>query len=69
MSTTDEQRTTKVTCASCGHEVATTPVVKTHIVSYFAGILEVRKDGPKVGQRNNLKVTVQGEAITSDENL
>jgi hypothetical protein len=59
----------KVACSSCGHDVATTPIIKTHIVSYFAGILEVRKDRPKIGARNHLKVRVEGEAITSDEFL
>ena len=44
-----------------------TPVVKTRIISYFAGILEIRGDRPNIGERNNLKVRVEGEAITSDE--
>ena len=35
--------------------------------SYFAGILEVKKDKPKVGERNNLKVRIEGDVITSDE--
>lgn len=56
----------KVACSSCGHEIATTPIIKTHIVSYFAGI---RKDRPKVGHRNHLNVRVRGEAKTSDEFL
>ena len=29
--------------------------------------MEVRKDKPKVGERNNLKVRNKGEVITSDE--
>ena len=58
---------TTFACSKCGHEMAATPIVKTTIVSYFAGILEVRKDGPQVGERNNLKTRVEGEAITSDE--
>ena len=32
-------------------------------------LLEIRAVRPKVGQRNNLKVRVEGEAITSDEFL
>jgi len=59
--------TTRLSCAKCGHVVPTTPIVKTHIVSFFAGILEVRREGPKRGERNNLKIRVEGEAITSDE--
>ena len=35
--------------------------------SYFAGILEVKKDKPKVGERNNLKVRIEIDVITSDE--
>ena len=35
--------------------------------SYFADILEVRKDKPKVGEQNNLKVKIEGEIITSNE--
>ena len=61
------QATTKITCTSCGHQMAATPVLKTHIVSYFSGMLDVRTDGPKIGKRNNLKVQVEGEVITSDE--
>ena len=33
----------------------------------FAGILEVRKDKPKVREQNNLKVRIEGEVITFDE--
>ena len=47
--------------------MAATPVLKTHIVSYFSGMLDVRTDGPKNGKWNNLKVRVEGEVITSDE--
>ena len=47
--------------------MAATPVLKTRIVSYFSGMLDVRTDGPKIGKRNNLKVRVEGEVITSDE--
>ena len=63
----DRQATTNITCTSCGHQMATTPVLKTRIVSYFSGILDVRTDRPKIGKRNNLKVRVEGEVITSDE--
>ena len=47
--------------------MAATPVLKTRIVSYFSGILDVRTDRPKIGKQNNLKVRVEGEVITSDE--
>ena len=47
--------------------MAATPVLKTRIVSYFSGILDVRTDRPKIRKRNNLKVRVEGEVITSDE--
>ena len=63
----DRQATTKITCTSCGHQMAATPVLKTRIVSYFSGILNIRTDRPKIGKRNNLKVRVEGEVITSDE--
>lgn len=46
---------------------ATTPTVKLCTKSYFAGILEVRKNKPKIGERNNLKVRIEGEVISSDE--
>ena len=59
----------KVTCSSCGHEMATTPIIKTRIVSYFAGMLEIPKDRPKIGKRNHLRVRIEGEAITSDDFL
>ena len=63
----DRRTTTKITCTSCGHQMAATPVLKTRIVSYFSGILDVWTDRPKIGKRNNLKVRVEGEVITSDE--
>ena len=47
--------------------MAATPVLKTRIVSYFSGMLDVHTDGPKIGKQNNLKVRVEGEVITSDE--
>ena len=65
----DRQDLRKITCSSCGHKMPATPVVKTRIISYFAGILEIRGDGPNIGERNNMKVRVEGEAITSDEFL
>ena len=53
---------------SCGHETEiATPTMKLCMKSYFAGSLKVRKDKPKVGERNNLKVRIEGEVITSDE--
>ena len=63
----EEPAITRIACTHCGHKLPTTPVVKTHIVSYFAGILEVKESAPKIGQRNNLRIRVEGEAITSDE--
>ena len=65
-----KQRTTTVRCTSCGNEmVPSTPTVKMCITSYFAGIMEVQKHKPKVGERNNLKIRLEGEVITSDEFL
>ena len=46
---------------------ATTPTVKLCYKSYFSGILEARKGNPKIGERNNLKIRIEGEVITSDE--
>ena len=64
----EEKRVSTVKCVSCGHETEiATPTVKLCMKSYFAGILEVRKDKAKVGERNNLKVKIEGEVITSDE--
>ena len=63
-----KQRTTKVTCTSCGNEMMpTTPTEKMCITSYFAGILEIQKHKPKVGERNNLKIRLEGEVLTTDE--
>ena len=57
-----------VKCISCSHETEiATPTMKLCMKSYFACILEVRKDKPKVGERNNLKVRIKGKVITSDE--
>ena len=57
----------KITCTKCGNSMTATPILKTHIISYFAGILEIRKEAPRIGQRNNLKIRIEGEALTSDE--
>ena len=65
-----KQHTTTVECTSCGNEmVPSTPTVKMCITSYFAGIMQVQKHKPKVGERNNLKIRLEGEVITSDEFL
>ena len=61
------QRTRSVACTTCGHEMPATPILQTKILSYFAGILEIKSDAPQIGQRNNLRIRVEGEAITSDE--
>ena len=55
-STDEQERGRKVACTSCGHEMPATPTIQTRIVSYFAGILEIWKDRPKIGQRNHLRV-------------
>lgn len=47
--------------------MATTPVLKTCIVSYFSGMLDVQTDGLKIRKQSNLKVQVEGEFITSGE--
>ena len=65
-STSDGQRTSKITRTSCGHEVTTTPVVKTHIVSCFTGFLEIRMTGRRLDKVKDWKVRVEGEAITFD---
>ena len=63
-----KQRTTKVTCTSCGNEmVPTTPTVKMCITLCFAGILETKKHKPKIGERNDLKIRLEGEVLTTDE--
>jgi len=49
--------------------MAATPVVETRIIFAFAWILEIRGDGTNIEERNNLKVRVEDEAITSDEFL
>ena len=62
-----EPAATRIECTHCGQQIPVTPVLKTHIVSYFAGVLEIRENAPTIGQRNNLRIRVEGEAITSDE--
>ena len=62
-----DEEETEITCLSCGHHISATPILKRRIVGYFAGILEVQKSRPEVGKRNNLRIRVEGEAITSDE--
>ena len=40
-----------IKCASCGCEMETaTRIVKLRFKSYFTGILEIRKDKPKIGE-------------------
>ena len=58
MPTARESEST-VKCTRCGHETEmATPAVKLCMKSYFAGILEVKKDKAKIGERNNLKVRI-----------
>ena len=38
--------------------------MKKRIVGYFA---EIRKGRPEIGKRNNLKIRVEGDTITSNE--
>lgn len=64
-SSTDRQ--TKVACTHCGHELPSTPVVKTHLTKYFTGVMHITDEVPKKGSRNNLNIRVQGEVLTSDE--
>ena len=56
----------KVKCTSCGHEMATTPIIRSGIISKFSEILEVRKSKPDVGKRNIFKVHLDGETLPSD---
>ena len=67
-STHKPSQSTHITCSKCGHEMPATPSrVKSHVVKYFSDILEVRASGPQIGERNNLKIRVEGEAITKEE--
>ena len=65
--TAHDAKNPEFACSCCGHEIAATPIVKRRILGYFAGILEVQKGAPQVGKRNNLRIRMEGEAITSDE--
>jgi len=49
--------------------VRTTPTVKLCITSYYASILEGQQHKPKVGERNNLKICLEGEVLTTNEFL
>ena len=60
-------KTTSITCTNCGHHIPTTPVVNVKVVAYFTEVFKAKTDWPKLGERNNLKIRVEGEAITSDE--
>lgn len=60
-------QTTAISCTECGHQMPVTPVVRVKVVAYFADILRSKTEQPKLGERNNLKIRVEGEAITSDE--
>ena len=46
-----------------------TPVLKTRLTSVFATVLQVNAYRPKVGKRNNAKIRVERDVITSDEFL
>lgn len=41
------EKNDKFKCTRCGHKMPTTPVIKTHIVSYFAGIWRFGGRSPK----------------------
>ena len=63
-----KQHTTNVTRTSCGNEmVPSTPKVNMCITLYFGGILEIKKHKSKIGERNNLKIRLEGEVLTTDE--
>jgi len=62
-------RTKHVTCDSCGHEMPATPLIKTHLTSYFTSVLQLQKERPEKGKRNNMKIRLEGETVTSDEFL
>ena len=59
-----EVHQSELKCSSCGHDIHGTPIVKKRIVGYFA---EIRKGRPEIGKRNNLKIRVEGDTITSNE--
>jgi len=45
--------------------MATTPVLKTCIVSNFSGMLDVQTDGLKIRKQNNLKVKERSSHLVS----
>ena len=63
------QQIRHVTCDSCGHEMPATPLIKTHLTSYFTGVLQIQRERPEKGKRNNMKIRLEGETVTSDEFL
>lgn len=63
------QQAKHVTCDSCGHEMPATPLIKTRLTSYFTGVLQIQKERPEKGKRNNMKIRLEGETVTSDEFL
>ena len=65
----DRQHVRHVTCDCCGHEIPATPLIKTHFTSYFTGVLQIQKEQPEKDKRNNMKIRLEGETVTSDEFL
>ena len=63
----ETKKTTAIECTNCGHQMPATPVVRVRVVSYFEKVLQAKTERPKLGERNNLKIRVEGEAITADE--
>ena len=63
----DRQHVRHVTCDSCGHEMPATRLIKTHLTSYFTGVLQIQKERPEKAKRNNMKIRLEGETVTSDE--
>ena len=62
----DREGCSMLKCTGCGQEMAATPIIKLKLIAHFSGRLEVEKTKPAPGQRNRLKVRLEGEAITSD---
>ena len=60
--TLQRDKASKVKCTNCGHEMATTPIIRSGIISQFSEILEVRKSKPDVGKRNIFKVHQWGNS-------
>ena len=54
-----------ITCKECGHQMRSSPLIRTHLKGYFKGILEFKEKPSR--RRNNFKIRIEGEAITSDE--